>query len=390
MVDLLRIRRWAGPVLILNAIGVLILWMTGSLTFSGDPMIDSPYFSRDYRTARERFRSAAESTGARLESLPLTDRGPEGEDLTIDIAWIGTESPKRVLLHSSGIHGVEAFAGSAIQLRLMENLPAIPDDTAVVFVHVLNPFGMAWLRRFNENNVDLNRNFLRPNEKYEGRPKGYDDLYAFLNPTALPRIETFTVRAGWLIFRHGRPALEESVVAGQYDYPEGLFFGGKELEESGRLYQEFLIRRLGTVERLFAIDVHTGLGPFGEDTVLVSNEAYPRLRELLGDRVQAFSAEEGNVAYEIRGGLHEMVERVLTGADVDFVGQEFGTYGQVRVLHSLRDENFGFQHDRSARETVYKKRLRDTFYPDDDEWGKNVLSRGRELFDSVLSELLKN
>lgn len=26
-------------------------------------------------------------------------------------------------------------------------------------VHVLNPYGMAWLRRVNENNVDLNRNF---------------------------------------------------------------------------------------------------------------------------------------------------------------------------------------------------------------------------------------
>ena len=390
MANLKRLRRWVFAVLILNAIGALILWMTGSFASSGDLMIESPYFSRDYRTARDRFRQAAEAKGARLESLLLTARGPAGEDLTIDIAWFGTESPRRVLLHSSGLHGVEAFAGSAIQLRLLEDLPAIPDDTALVFAHVLNPFGMTWLRRFNENNVDLNRNFLASGEKYEGRPEGYVDLYDFLNPTSLPRIETFTAKAAWLILRHGRPTLEEAVVTGQYDYPEGLFFGGNEPEEGAALYQDFLARRLGGAERVFAIDIHTGLGPFGEDTVLVSEEAHPRLRELLGDRVEAFSTAADNVAYRIRGGLHEMVPRVLEGAEVDFVGQEFGTYGSVRVLHSLRNENFGYHHDRDARETACKGHLRDTFYPDNEEWGRKVLARGRELFDSVLEILVRN
>jgi hypothetical protein len=30
----------------------------------------------------------------------------------------------------------------------------MPADAAIVLVHILNPYGMAWLRRFNENNVD--------------------------------------------------------------------------------------------------------------------------------------------------------------------------------------------------------------------------------------------
>ena len=36
----------------------------------------------------------------------------------------------------------------------------MPEDVAIVLVHALNPFGFAWRRRWNENNVDLNRNFL--------------------------------------------------------------------------------------------------------------------------------------------------------------------------------------------------------------------------------------
>jgi predicted deacylase len=29
----------------------------------------------------------------------------------------------------------------------------------MILIHALNPYGFAWLRRVNEDNVDLNRNF---------------------------------------------------------------------------------------------------------------------------------------------------------------------------------------------------------------------------------------
>lgn len=52
--------------------------------------------------------------------------------------------------------GVEGFANSAIQCELLAR-PTRADVTVVV-VHAVNPSGMAWWRRQNENNVDLNRN----------------------------------------------------------------------------------------------------------------------------------------------------------------------------------------------------------------------------------------
>src|SRR6266567_3145741 len=118
------------------------------------------FFCTDYFGARNRFRELVRTVGGRLETISIDAKGPKGEDLSIDIAWFGVATPRRVLLHSSGLHGVEGFAGSAIQLQLLNDLPAIPEDAALIVVHVLNPYGMAWLRRFNENNVDLNRNFL--------------------------------------------------------------------------------------------------------------------------------------------------------------------------------------------------------------------------------------
>ena len=47
------------------------------------------YFSEDYALARSRFIKAAESAGAKLSRLILSERGPANEELTIDIAWIG-------------------------------------------------------------------------------------------------------------------------------------------------------------------------------------------------------------------------------------------------------------------------------------------------------------
>jgi len=88
-------------------------------------------------------------------------------DYTTDIAVLAGSGPGLVV-HSSGVHGVEGFAGSGIQIAILSNFSAEaaearsadPDAPTIVLVHAVNPFGMAHFRRFNENNVDLNRNAL--------------------------------------------------------------------------------------------------------------------------------------------------------------------------------------------------------------------------------------
>jgi hypothetical protein len=78
---------------------------------------DATAFSADYAAARERFRQASHAARAAWEELPLSATGPKGELLAIDVAWLGPERPRAVLVHTSGLHGVEGFAGSAIQLN---------------------------------------------------------------------------------------------------------------------------------------------------------------------------------------------------------------------------------------------------------------------------------
>ena len=64
--------------------------------------------------------------------------------MCIDVAVVGSLESGKVLLSSSGIHGVEGYPGSAIQLAVMDDLckEEAFKDHAVIFVHTINP--TAW------------------------------------------------------------------------------------------------------------------------------------------------------------------------------------------------------------------------------------------------------
>jgi len=335
------------------------------------------YFSKDYSTARTRFRQATEKAGGRLSAIPLVATGPGNEDLTIDIGWFGSENPRKVLLHCSGLHGVEGFAGSAIQLRLLKEIPRLPEGAALVVIHVLNPYGMAWLRRFNENNVDLNRNFLGSGD-YAGVPKKYPELDSFLNPPSLPSSDFFLLRAGWIICRYGFNPVKQAIAGGQYEYSKGLFFGGKQLEYGPQKVQEFLAGLLSSSEQLIAIDIHTGLGKFAEDALLVENTHFSALRVQFGERVVPMEPDQ-SPAYRVQGAMITSIQRLCPNARVMAVTQEFGTYRSLSVLRALREENRWHHHGGLLNHPT-KQILKNAFYPDNDTWRLRVLQRGRQLF----------
>src|SRR4051812_30550743 len=84
----------------------------------------SAFFSPDYPTARSRFRALVEARGFHLESYPIEEMGPDGQELTIDVAILPPRErdarPGRTLVVSSGLHGVEGHFGAAVQVAMLE------------------------------------------------------------------------------------------------------------------------------------------------------------------------------------------------------------------------------------------------------------------------------
>jgi hypothetical protein len=116
------------------------------------------HVSDSYFQARERFLIAARARAAKIDGHAIASRSSRGEELSIDTAYLGPDSPECLLAISSGIHGVEGFAGGAIQHQLLRDqlggLEMRP-ECGLLLVHGLNPYGFSAVRRVNENNVDL-------------------------------------------------------------------------------------------------------------------------------------------------------------------------------------------------------------------------------------------
>jgi hypothetical protein len=343
-------------------------------------------FSPDYASARQRFRQAASHLGWQLEAHPIEHPGPDGDELTVDVASSPTGDPERVLVVSSGVHGVEGFFGSAVQIGLLEqwrSRPVLP--VKCLFLHALNPYGFAWVRRFNENNVDPNRNFLLPGERYEGCSPGYARLDRLLNPLRPPsRWEPFTLKALWVIARHGMPALRQAVAGGQYEFPRGLFFGGAGPSRTHELLAENFERWLRGSQEVVHLDFHTGLGAKGTCKLLIdyplSDTQYRKLTEWFG--ADSFEASaSSNIAYDARGGFGRWCVSRKLAPNYHYACAEFGTYGPIQVVAGLRAENqahhWGLPAD--AATVRAKERLKELFCPAAEAWRLRVLDRSLDL-----------
>lgn len=359
-------------------------------------MFDASTFSPDYTAARARFRSGAIALGCQLEARSLNLRGPDDEDLTIDVAWLGSDRPARAVVVSSGIHGVEGYLGSAVQAALLEEALGgwrPPEGLALVFLHALNPYGYAWTRRVNEDNIDLNRNFLQPGESFTGGPEGYVVLDGLLNPPRPPsRLDPFLALAAYHIVRSGLPALKDAVAGGQYDFPDGLFYGGAEPSRTQRILGSILDDRVGSAGQVLHVDFHTGLGVRGTYKLLVDHapdtERFRWLSKHFGSRVEPWEPEDG-VSYRIRGGLGTWARQRYAPAAYDVLAAEFGTVAILRVIAALRAENQAHHHGQpdSPSTARAKARLKDVFAPRDLEWRGQSATAGVAIVQRAIEAL---
>lgn len=359
------------------------------------PSTSSPAeFSPDYATARQRFRIAIERRGWHLESHPIGHASPAGEPLTIDVGCSPGADCDKALVISSGVHGVEGFFGSAVQLALLERLAhQPPPGIRCVLLHGLNPYGFAWLRRTDEHNVDLNRNFLLPEAAYSGAPPGYDALNGLLNPQRPPRrSDLFLPRAFWTIARQGMRRVRGAVATGQYSYPQGLFYGGDRPARSHQLLDQHLPRWLAGAQRVVHLDFHTGLGRHGTCKLLINHplSADQRARLDAWFGAEAYeSAADSSIAYQARGEFGRWCAARGFASDYLFACAEYGTYPPIRVLAGLRAENQAhhWADPAAACTTAAKRRLQELFCPAAPRWRFRVLQHSLALVDRAVQGL---
>lgn len=346
------------------------------------------HFSPDFATARDRFRQAAQQLGCTLESHPVGAAGPRGEDLAIDVAVSRGRNTENCLVISSGVHGVEGYFGSAVQLAALQAWladPASRPRCSWVMIHAVNPYGMAWLRRFDQDNIDLNRNMLRDGQAYGGSPEGYAALDRLINPQTPPTSwEPVLLKFALATARFGRRAVQQAVTSGQYDHPKGLFFGGSGPSRSKMILDRHFPAWLGDAGRIFHLDLHTGLGPSAHYQMLVDHPLDQTQRAWLESTFGADCVRTmgpGSVSAALRGSFGLWGHWRTQARDYMYAAAEYGTYSGPRVLAALRAENRCVQWGvPGSSQTEHAKRmLLEAFCPASPRWRERVLASALSL-----------
>ncbi len=357
--------------------------------------LDTGAFAGSYAAARAAFVHAAVETGAIIESHAHPLAGPEGEDLSTDTAWLGPVDAARVLVLQSAMHGVEGFCGSAAQIDFLNHAPALPGDTAILLIHAINPHGFAWLRRVNEDGVDLNRNFVDFAAPLPAN-SGYEALADAIVPTDMSpaSIAAADARLSAFAAAHGQVAFERALSGGQYHHAHGLFFGGTQPSWSRRTTEAIVADHgLAQRRRVAVIDFHTGLGPFGYGEPICDHApgspGVKRARAWYGESLTEPAL--GTSSSVAKTGLSDYGWQDLVGEPLIFVALEFGTYDFAAMIKALRADHWlhaqGSVDWHDARVREIKASMRRHFYPASPDWQQAVLFRARQCIAQALSGL---
>jgi len=354
------------------------------------------FFSADYDEARAKFVAAASARGlSHTAYLNPHAKGPKGEDLTIDVAVHGPADAKAGLLVISGTHGVEGYAGSGAQIGWLHSTRNAnwPAGLKIVLVHALNPYGFAWNRRVNEENVDLNRNFVDHAQPYPMN-LGYELLKSAIAPRDLKpeTLEAADQKLQTYAREHGPFALQEAISKGQYTHPDGMYFGGRREQWSAGQILHIVRREFGRAERVGIVDIHTGLGEYGHGEIITedapSDPRYVRAQSWWRDEVRSTQSGE-SVSAHVLGSLDGGLIAALPHAEVTIGGLEFGTYSTIDVFRGLRGDNWlhvlGDPLGPDAADV--KKAIRKAFYPDQDDWKDMVWTRSELVISRAVEAL---
>jgi len=345
--------------------------------------MDSP-FSRDYVEARGKFRAAATAAGAEIQTYSLEHRGPDDLDLTTDTAWIGPRDARAVLVTVSGTHGVEGFFGSAVQVEWLRRIKgvALAGDIAALHIHAINPYGFSWLRRTNEDNVDINRNWMDFDTALPANP-AYDEISGDLCPSdwsAGAQKETWERLQGW-IGRHGFAAFQKAVSGGQWTHPTGLFYGGRRASWSRNTLTGIVTAELSRASRIALLDFHTGLGPHGYAEPIIgqprADPAFVRARSWIGGAAKSLYGD-GSVSAEIKGDGLTALPGLLPRATVDAIALECGIRPIMEVAQALRADAWLHAHGDPLSDAAkpIKHSIRGAFHSDDPLWQGMALGQG--------------
>ena len=268
-----------GPGIILNAVR--------------QPIPESGYaYSDSFRTTYEETRTGVQNLVAGLQAKGImveteSHAVNEADGLYIDTFYLPSTAEKtNLIVLTTGVHGMEGYIGSVmLDVFFEEVYPTLnTENTGILVVANVNPYGMKYYRRYNESNVDLNRNFILDWETFDlSSNKEYPKVKEFLGPTgkignALWHEAGFYLNLAKTAITDGADTVSDALLTGQYEYPQGVYYGGVG-DEASTVYLKGVFDKCldSDYENIIHIDLHSGYGP--RYNMVIFNSVYETMNE---------------------------------------------------------------------------------------------------------------
>lgn len=384
----------------------LALALTGAAGCSkgGDIAVDSSklgYYAGTWEDCRAQFIKEADGLkraykGVETSSIEVKSATDKG--LTIDACYVPAQKEKAgLIVISSGVHGIEGFAGSAVQRMVMRELLPKMDlsTTGVLFIHGVNPYGMKHERRVNEENVDLNRNFDVDKKLFALKNPGYPVIKDLLNPeeklsTWSPGYVFFPVKAIYYIVKYGMGTLRESILKGQYEFPMGVYYGGKDFVPQKAPLEALITKSAAGCARVFVMDLHTGYGERDKMHYFPNPITIPKNLEAAKKVFEGRTVDWGDTGdfYITTGDITDYIEKLFPAKTVIRMTAEYGTMDSQTTMGSIKSLKITIMENQAANqggksESDFKEakaNFREMYYPSSPEWRSEIMRQTAEDF----------
>lgn len=380
-----------GVIILVTVAGPHIILLAARQPKVADSYKYSEYFHNSYDEVRSGIKARIEKLRADGVTVEVSEYAVDQKDgLYIDNFYIPAASEnKNLIILTTGVHGMEGYIGSVMLDVFFEEIyPTLnAETTGILVVANVNPYGMKYMRRYNENNVDLNRNFILDWDSFDkSSNKDYPEVKNFLQPEGKIG-NAFWHEAGFYaslakeaVFK-GADKVSDALLTGQYEYPEGVYYGGNGDEISTKYLKGVFEDCLdGEYENLIHIDIHSGYGP--RYNMVIFNSIYETMTEaetkaafgydyVISHDSESFYATTGDTTDY----FYRLAESKSTDKELFSTCFEFGTIGDsfmdsILSLKYTVDENrqhwYPTKNKTSAE--IVKENYKELYYPTETEW----------------------
>ena len=392
-----------GPGLILNAV---------RQEEPADSYAYSESFLTSYDDIRVHLQEKMEGLRADGVSVEASSYAVDAsDDLYIDTFYLPSRQERtNLIVLTTGVHGMEGYIGSVMLDVFFEEIyPQLnTETTGILVVANVNPYGMKYMRRYNENNVDLNRNFIMDWETFDlaGNTE-YPKVESFLGPTgkignALWHEVSFYASLAKEALTVGADTVSDALLTGQYEYPQGVYYGGNG-DEISTAYLKGVFRQCleGEYENIVHIDIHSGYGP--RYNMVIFNSVYETMNE--AETKAAFGYDyvlsyDSDGFYATTGDttdyFYRLAESMSSEKGLFSTCFEFGTIGDefLDTILSLKytvdeNQNHWYPTDNETTAQVIHENYMELYYPTETAWREKTVADFKVATMGVLNTKLK-